>query len=188
MATVYSAGDFRNGTTFEMDGVVYRIVEFQHVKPGKGSAFVRTKIKNVVTGSVLEKTFNPSEKFPAAEVEKKTMSYIYEDSGLYYFMDPETYEQVPLNADQIGDSLKFLKENMEVKLLSVQGKVFSVELPITVEFKVEYTEPGFSGNTATTSGKPAKLENGYEIMVPMFINIGDVIRIDTRTGEYLERV
>ena len=188
MATVYSAGDFRNGTTFEMDGVVYRIVEFQHVKPGKGSAFVRTKIKNVVTGSVLEKTFNPSDKFPAAEVEKKEMQYLYNDGDLYYFMDNNTYEQTPLNADQIGDSLKFLKENMDCKLLSIKGKVFAIELPISVELTVEYTEPGFAGNTATTSGKPARLENGYEVQVPMFVNTGDVVRIDTRTGEYMERV
>ena len=188
MATVYSAGDFRNGTTFEMDGVVYRIVEFQHVKPGKGSAFVRTKIKNVITGSVLEKTFNPSDKFPAAEVEKKEMQYLYNDGDLYYFMDNNTYEQTPLNSDQIGDSLKFLKENMDCKLLSIKGKVFAIELPISVELTVEYIEPGFAGNTATTSGKPARLENGYEVQVPMFINTGDVVRIDTRTGEYMERV
>ena len=188
MATVYTAGDFRNGTTFEMDGVVYRIVEFQHVKPGKGSAFVRTKIKNVVTGSVLEKTFNPSDKFPAAEVEKKEMQYLYNDGDLYYFMDNNTYEQTPLNADQIGDSLKFLKENMDVKLLSIKGKVFAIELPISVDLVVEYTEPGFAGNTATTSGKPARLENGFEVQVPMFVNTGDVVRIDTRTGEYMERV
>ena len=188
MATVYSAGDFRNGTTFEMDGNVYRIVEFQHVKPGKGSAFVRTKIKNVVTGSVLEKTFNPSEKFPAAEIEKKTMQYLYEDSGLYYFMDNETYEQTPLNKEQLGDNIKFLKENMDVALLSIKGNVFAIELPISVELEVTYTEPGFAGNTTTTSGKPATLENGYELMVPMFINIGDVVRVDTRTGEYMERV
>ena len=187
MATVYSAGDFRNGTTFEMDGVVYRIVEFQHVKPGKGSAFVRTKIKNVVTGSVLEKTFNPSDKFPAAEVEKKEMQYLYNDGDLYYFMDNTTYEQTPLNADQIGDSLKFLKENMDVKLLSIKGKVFAIELPISVDLVVEYTEPGFAGNTATTSGKPARLENGFEVQVPMFVNTGDTVRIDTRTGEYMER-
>ncbi len=188
MANVYMAGDFRNGTTFEMDGNVFRVVEFQHVKPGKGSAFVRTKIKNVISGAVLEKTFNPTEKFTAAEIEKKEMQYLYEDSGLYYFMDNNTYEQTPLDADTIGDSIKFLKDNMNCKVLSYKGKIFSIELPISVEFKVEYTEPGFSGNTATTSGKPAKLENGYELMVPMFINIGDTIRIDTRTGEYVERV
>ncbi len=188
MASVYSAGDFRNGTTFEMDGNVYRVVEFQHVKPGKGSAFVRTKIRNVITGSVLEKTFNPSEKFPAAEIEKKEMQYLYEDGGLYYFMDNETYEQIPLNSEQLGDSLKFLKENMNVKVLSYKGKVFSIEPPIFVELEVTYTEPGFAGNTATTSGKPATLENGYQLNVPMFVNIGDVVRVDTRTGEYMERI
>ena len=188
MATVYSAGDFRNGTTFEMDGNVYRVVEFQHVKPGKGSAFVRTKIKNVITGSVLEKTFNPSEKYPSAEIEKKEMQYLYADGDLYYFMDYETYEQMPLNKEQLGDSLKYLKENMNVKVLSYKGKVFSIEPPMFIELEVTYTEPGFAGNTTTTSGKPAKLENGLEITVPMFINIGDVIKIDTRTGEYLERV
>ena len=188
MATVYSAGDFRNGTTFEMDGNVYRVVEFQHVKQGKGSAFVRTKIKNVITGSVLEKTFNPSEKYPSAEIEKKEMQYLYADGDLYYFMDNETYEQMPLNKEQLGDSLKYLKENMNVKVLSYKGKVFSIEPPMFIELEVTYTEPGFAGNTTTTSGKPAKLENGLEITVPMFINIGDVIKIDTRTGEYLERV
>ncbi len=185
---VYSAGDFRNGTTFEMEGNVYRVVEFQHVKPGKGSAFVRTKIKNVITGSVLEKTFNPSEKFPSAEIERKEMQYLYEDGGIYYFMDNETYEQLPLNKEQLGDSLKYLKENMNVKILSYKGNVFATEPPMFVELEVTYTEPGFAGNTTTTSGKPAKLENGLEISVPMFINIGDIIKIDTRTGEYLERV
>ena len=185
---VYSAGDFRNGTTFEMEGNVYRVVEFQHVKPGKGSAFVRTKIKNVITGSVLEKTFNPSEKFQSAEIEKREMQYLYSDGDLYYFMDNETYEQMPLNKEQIGDSLKYLKENMNVKILSYKGNVFSIEPPMFIELKVTYTEPGFAGNTATTSGKPATLENGLEINVPMFVNIGDTIKIDTRTGEYLERI
>ena len=185
---VYSAGDFRNGTTFEMEGNVYRVVEFQHVKPGKGSAFVRTKIKNVITGSVLEKTFNPSEKFQSAEIEKREMQYLYADGDLYYFMDNETYEQMPLNKEQIGDSLKYLKENMNCKILSYKGNVFSIEPPMFIELAVTYTEPGFAGNTATTSGKPATLENGLEINVPMFVNIGDVIKIDTRTGEYLERI
>ena len=183
-----SAGDFRNGTTFEMDSQVYRIVEFQHVKPGKGAAFVRTKIKNVITGAVIERTFNPSEKLQGAEIEKREMQYLYEDAGLYYFMDNETYEQIPLNADQLGDSLKYIKENMNVKILSFKGNVFAVEPPMFVELEVTYTEPGFAGNTTTTSGKPAKLENGLEISVPMFINIGDIIKIDTRTGEYMERV
>ena len=144
-----------------------------------------TKIKNAITGGVVEKTFNPSEKFPAAEIEKKEMQYLYEDAGIYYFMDNETYEQTPLNKEQLGDSLKFLKENMNVKLLSYKGKVFSIELPISVELVVEYTEPGFAGNTTTTSGKPARLENGYELTVPMSINTGDTIRVDTRTGEYI---
>ena len=188
MASVYSAGDFRNGTTFEMEGNVFRVVEFQHVKPGKGSAFVRTKLKNVITGATLEKTFNPSDKFPGAEIEKKAMQYLYADGDLYYFMDNETYDQLPLNKEDLGDTLKYLKENMIVKILSFKGKVFAVEPPMFVELEVTYTEPGFAGNTTTTSGKPATLENGYEISVPMFINIGDVIRIDTRTGEYMERV
>lgn len=188
MAGVYSAGDFRNGTTFEMEGNVFRVVEFQHVKPGKGSAFVRTKLKNVITGATLEKTFNPSDKFPGAEIEKKAMQYLYADGDLYYFMDNETYDQMPLNKDTLGDCLKYLKENMEVTILSYKGKVFAVEPPTFVELEVTYTEPGFAGNTTTTSGKPATLENGYELMVPMFVNIGDVVRIDTRTGEYMERV
>ena len=188
MAKVYMAGDFRNGTTFEMDGNVFRVVEFQHVKPGKGAAFVRTKLKNAITGAVLEKTFNPSEKYPEAEIEKRTMQYLYNDEALYYFMDNETYEQMPLNSDQLGDALKFIKENMNVTILSYKGKVFAVEPPMFVELEVTYTEPGFSGNTTTTSGKPAKLENGYEISVPLFVNIGDKIKIDTRTGEYMERV
>ena len=182
------AGDFRNGMTFEMDGQVYRIVEFQHVKPGKGAAFVRTKLKNVITGAVLEKTFNPSEKLQGAEIEKREMQYLYNDGDLYYFKDNATYEQLPLNKEQLGDSLKYIKENMSVKVLSFKGKVFSVEPPMFVELEVTYTEPGFSGSTTTTSGKPATLENGYEISVPLFINIGDVIKIDTRTGEYMERV
>ena len=188
MAEVYMAGDFRNGTTFELDSQVFKVVEFQHVKPGKGAAFVRTKIKNVITGAVIERTFNPSEKLQGAEVEKKDMQYLYNDGDLYYFMDNETYEQLPLNKDQLGDSLKYIKENMNVKTLSFKGIVFSVEPPMFVELEVTYTEPGFSGNTTTTSGKPAKLENGLEISVPLFVEIGDIIRIDTRTGEYMERV
>ena len=181
MAEVYMAGDFRNGTTFEMDGNVYKVVEFQHVKPGKGAAFVRTKLKNVITGAVLEKTFNPSEKYPGAEIEKREMQYLYNDENLYYFMDNETYEQMPLNKEQLG-------ENMNVKILSFKGNVFAVEPPMFVELQVTYTEPGFAGNTTTTSGKPATLENGYTINVPLFVNIGDTIKIDTRTGEYMERV
>ena len=188
MAAVYMAGDFRNGTTFEMDGGVYRVVEFQHVKPGKGAAFVRTKLKNVITGAVLEKTFNPSDKYPGAEIERKVMQYLYNDADLYYFMDNETYDQTPLNKSDLGDTLKYLKENMEVTILSFKGKVFAVEPPIFVELEVTYTEPGFAGNTTTTSGKPATLETGLELQVPMFVNIGDVLRIDTRTCEYMERV
>ncbi|MCI8700551.1 MAG: elongation factor P [Clostridia bacterium] len=188
MAAVYMAGDFRNGTTFEMDGGVYRVVEFQHVKPGKGAAFVRTKLKNVITGAVLEKTFNPSDKYPGAEIERKVMQYLYSDADLYYFMDNETYDQIPLNKADLGDTLKYLKENMEVTILSFKGKVFAVEPPIFVELEVTYTEPGFAGNTTTTSGKPATLETGLELQVPMFVNIGDVLRIDTRTCEYMERV
>lgn len=183
-----SAGDFRNGVTLEIDGNVVQILEFQHVKPGKGAAFVRTKLKNVITGAVIEKTFNPSEKYPGAEIEKRDMQYLYQDGGLYYFMDNNTYEQIPLNEEQIGDALKYMKENMDMKILSYKGKVFAVEPPMFVELEVTYTEPGFSGNTTTTSGKPAKLENGLEISVPLFVEIGDKIRIDTRTGEYMERV
>ena len=184
MAGVYSAGDFRNGTTFEMEGNVFRVVEFQHVKPGKGSAFVRTKLKNVITGATLEKTFNPSDKYPGAEIEKKAMQYLYADGDLYYFMDNETYDQMPLNKDTLGDCLKYLKENMEVTILSYKGKVFAVEPPTFVELEVTYT----AGNTTTTSGKPATLETGLELQVPMFVNIGDVLKIDTRTCEYMERV
>ena len=188
MAEVYMAGDFRNGTTFELDSNVFRVVEFQHVKPGKGAAFVRVKMKNVITGAVLERTFNPSEKLQGAEIEKRDMQYLYNDGELYYFMDNNTYDQMPLNADQIGDALKYIKENMNVSMLSFKGKVFAVEPPMFVELEVTYTEPGFSGNTTTTSGKPATLENGLEISVPLFVNIGDKIRIDTRTGQYMERI
>ena len=187
MAEVYMAGDVRNGTTFELDGSVFKVVEFQHVKPGKGAAFVRTKLKNVITGAVLEKTFNPSEKLQGAEIEKKEMQYLYNDGGLYYFMDNETYDQLPLNKEDLGDTLKYLKENMIVKILSFKGKVFAVEPPIFVELKVTYTEP--AGNTAGAGQtKPAELETGYTINVPLFVNTDDVIRIDTRTGEYMERI
>ena len=188
MAEVYMAGDVRNGTTFELEGNVFKVVEFQHVKPGKGAAFVRVKMKNVITGSVLERTFNPSEKLQGAEIEKRDMQYLYSDGDLYYFMDNTTYDQIPLNEEQIGDALKYIKENMNVTMLLFKGKVFAVEPPMFVELEVTYTEPGFSGNTTTTSGKPATLENGLEISVPLFVNIGDVIRIDTRTGQYMERL
>lgn len=182
-----SAGDFRNGVTFDMDGNVYQIIEFQHVKPGKGAAFVRTKIRNVISGSVVERTFNPSDKFPTAFVERKDMEYLYEDGGLYYFMDKESYENVPIGGDVIGDSLRFIKENMDCKVLSYKGSVFGVEPPFFVELAVTVTDPGFKGDTATNATKPATLETGAEIRVPLFIDEGDLIRIDTRTGEYMER-
>lgn len=182
-----SAGDFRNGVTFDMDGNVYQIVEFQHVKPGKGAAFVRTKIRNVISGAVVERTFNPTEKFPTAYVERKDMQYLYNDGDLYYFMDPESYEQIPINADKLGDNFKFVKENMECKILSYKGNVFGIEPPLFVELQVTKTDPGFKGDTATNATKPAVLETGAEIKVPLFINEGDMIRIDTRVGEYMER-
>ena len=183
-----SAGDFRNGVTFEMEGNVMQIIEFQHVKPGKGAAFVRTKLRNVITGAVIEKTFSPTEKFENAYVERKDMQYVYEDGGLFYFMDNETYEQIPLGSDVIGDALKFVKEGENVRVLSYKGKVFGVEPPNFVELAVTATEPGVKGDTATGASKPATLETGAEIMVPLFINEGDVLKIDTRSGEYLGRV
>ena len=179
-----TAGDFRNGVTFEMDGNVLQIVEFQHVKPGKGAAFVRTKVRNVITGSVLERTFNPSDKFPTAFVERKDMQYLYSDGSLFYFMDVESYEQMPIDESKLGDSFAFVKENMEVKVLSYKGNVFGVEPPFFVELEVTETDPGFKGDTATNATKPAKLETGAEIKVPLFIEVGDKLRIDTRTGEY----
>ena len=182
-----SAGDFRNGVTFEMDGNVLQIVEFQHVKPGKGAAFVRAKVRNVITGSVIERTFNPSEKFPTAFVERKDMEYSYSDGGLYYFMDPETYELVPINESELSDNFKFVKENMTCKILSYKGNVFGVEPPNFVDLQVTKTDPGFAGNTATNTTKPATLETGAEVKVPLFIDEGEYIQIDTRTGEYLGR-
>ncbi|MCL2069272.1 MAG: elongation factor P [Oscillospiraceae bacterium] len=182
-----SAGDFRNGVTFEMDGNVYQIIEFQHVKPGKGAAFVRTKIRNVITGSVVEQTFNPSDKYPSAFVERKDMQYLYSDGGLYYFMDNETYENVPIGADVLNDNFKFVKENTDVKVLSYKGNVFGVEPPFFVELEVTQTDPGFKGDTATNVMKPATVETGAEVRVPLFISEGDRIRIDTRTGDYMER-
>ena len=183
-----TAGDFRNGMTFEEDGNVLQIVEFQHVKPGKGAAFVRTKIKNVITGSVVEKSYNPSAKFPTAYVERKDMQYSYNDGDLYHFMDPETYEDLPVSPAEVGDSLKFVKEEMLCKVCSYKGKVFAVEPPNFVELQVTKTDPGFKGDTATNATKPATLETGAEIKVPLFIDEGEMIRIDTRTGEYMERV
>lgn len=181
------AGDFKNGITFDMDGNVMQVVEFQHVKPGKGAAFVRTKLKNVISGAVIEKTFNPTDKFENAIVERKKMQYLYNDGELYYFMDNETFEQIPLNADKLGDNFRFVKENMDCTVVSYKGNVFSVEPPIFVELEVTDTEPGFKGDTATGATKPATLETGAQIKVPLFIDIGNVLRIDTRTGEYLER-
>ena len=183
-----TAGDFRNGMTFEEDGNVMQVIEFQHVKPGKGAAFVRTKVRNVITGSVVEKSYNPSAKFPTAFVERKDMEYSYNDGELYYFMDTETYEQVPINPSELDDNFKFVKENMVCKVLSYKGKVFGVEPPNFVELEVTQTDPGFKGDTATNATKPATLETGAEIRVPLFIDIGEIIRIDTRTGEYMERV
>ncbi|MBE6737086.1 MAG: elongation factor P [Ruminococcaceae bacterium] len=182
-----SAGDFRNGVTFEMDGQVVSIVEFQHVKPGKGAAFVRTKIRNVITGSVVEKTFNPNDKYPTAFIERRDMEYSYNDGDLYYFMDTETWEQVPINKDILSDSFKFVKENMVCKVLSYKGNVFGVEPPNFVELVVAQTDPGFAGNTATNALKPATLETGAEIKVPLFIEEGELLQIDTRTGEYIGR-
>ena len=182
-----SAGDFRNGVTFEMDGNVMQVIEFQHVKPGKGAAFVRTKMKNVITGAVTETSFNPTAKFENATVDRRVMSFSYEDSGLYYFMDPETYDLEPVDASVLSDNFKFVKENMDCTVLSYKGKVFSVEPPFFVELEVTDTDPGFAGNTATNATKPATLETGAEIKVPLFIDKGEVIKIDTRTGEYLSR-
>ena len=181
------AGDFKNGVTFEMDGNVFQVIEFQHVKPGKGAAFVRTKMKNVITGAVIERSFSPTDKFDSAFIERRDMQYSYNDGELYYFMDMESYEMTPLNADVLPESFKFVKEEMMCKLVSYKGKVFSVEPPTFVELEVTDTDPGFAGNTATNTLKPATLETGAEIKVPLFINEGDVLKIDTRTGEYLSR-
>jgi elongation factor P len=183
-----SAGEFRNGITFEFEGNVYQVVEFQHVKPGKGAAFVRTKLKNVITGGVVEKTFRPTEKCAKAHIERKSMSYSYNDGDLYYFMDNETFDMLPLSPDQLGDALKFVTENMNVTILSYKGSVFGVEPPTFVELVVSDTEPGFKGDTTTGATKPATLETGASINVPLFVNQGDKIRVDTRTGEYMERV
>ena len=182
-----SAGDFRNGVTFEEDGNVLQVVEFQHVKPGKGAAFVRTKTKNVITGAVVEKSYNPTAKFPTAYIERKEMEFSYSDEDLYYFMDPETYELVPINASDLSDNFRFVKENMVCRIMSYKGKVFGVEPPNFVELQVTKTDPGFKGATATNTTKPATLETGAEVRVPLFIDEGEMIRIDTRTGEYMER-
>ena len=183
-----SAGDFRNGLTIEFEGNVYQVIEFQHVKPGKGAAFVRTKLKNIKSGGVVEKTFRPTEKCPQARIDRKDMQYLYEDGDLYYFMDTESYDQVGLNADKVGDSLKFVKENEMVKVCSHNGNVFAIEPPLFVELTITDTEPGFKGDTATGASKPATVETGANVNVPLFVEQGDKIKIDTRTGEYLSRV
>ena len=183
-----SAGDFRNGITIELEGNVFQIIEFQHVKPGKGAAFVRTKLKNIKNGGVVEKTFRPTEKCPQARIDRKDMQYLYADGDMYNFMDVETYEQIALSQDEIGDALKFVKENEMVKMLSHNGQVFSVEPPLFVELEITETEPGFKGDTATGASKPAIVETGAQVMVPLFVETGDKIKIDTRTGEYLSRV
>jgi elongation factor P len=182
-----TAGDFKNGVTFEMDGKVYSIIEFQHVKPGKGAAFVRTKIRDVINGSVVEKTFSPTDKYPTAFIERKDMEYSYEDGGLYYFMDPESYELIPINESDLSDNFKFVKEDMVCRILSYKGNVFGVEPPNFVELMVAKTDPGFKGDTATNTTKPATLETGAEVKVPLFIDEGEMIQIDTRTGEYMGR-
>ena len=183
-----SAGDFKNGITLEIDGTVYQILEFQHVKPGKGAAFVRTKLKNIVNGGVVEKTFRPTEKFPQARIDRVDMQYLYNDGDLFYFMNVETYDQVALNEDTIGDALKFVKDNKMVKVCSINGDVFAVEPPLFVELEITETEPGFKGDTAQGATKPATVETGANVNVPLFVERGDKIKIDTRTGEYLSRV
>lgn len=182
-----TAGEFRNGVTFEMDGQVYQVVSFQHVKPGKGAAFVRTKMKNVMTGAVTERSFNPNDKYDEAFVERRDMQYLYNDGDLYYFMDLETYEQEPVGKDILGDDFRFVKEEMMCKVLSYKGKVFAIEAPMFVVLEITETDPGFKGNTATNTLKPATVETGATVKVPLFIDNGEKIKIDTRTGEYLER-
>ena len=183
-----SAGDFRNGITIELEGNIYQIIEFQHVKPGKGAAFVRTKLKNIKSGGIVEKTFRPTEKCPQARIDRADMQYLYSDGDLFHFMDTTTYEQIALDADTIGDALKFVKENEMVKICSHNGNVFAIEPPLFVELEVTETEPGFAGNTAQGATKPATVETGAQVQVPLFVNQGDKLKIDTRTGEYLSRV
>ena len=182
-----SAGDFRNGVTIEFEGNIYQIVEFQHVKPGKGAAFVRCKIKNIKTGGVVERTFRPSEKLPKAHIERKDMQYLYSDGELFHFMDVNTYDQIAVDGSTVGDALKFVRENEMVKIASHQGTVFAIEPPLSVELEITETEPGIKGDTAQGATKPATVETGARVMVPLFINQGEVIRIDTRTGEYTGR-
>ncbi len=183
-----SAGEFRKGITIEIDNAVWTIVDFQHVKPGKGAAFVRTKIKNIMNGNVLERTFNPTERYPKAHVEKKDMQYLYSDGELYHFMDTESYEQMALNHDKVEEALPYIKENMVVSIKFFKGEAFSVDPPNFVELEITETDPGFKGDTATSGTKPAILETGAKVNVPLFVNQHDIIRIDTRTGEYMERV
>jgi elongation factor P len=183
-----SAGEFRKGVTFEYEGNIYIVVDFQHVKPGKGAAFVRTKMKNIVTGQVLERTFNPTEKVEEAKIEKKEMQYLYNEDGIYYFMDMETYDQIPLNYEQVQEAMKYVIENMMVSIQFYKGKAFSVLPPMFVELNITDCEPGIQGDTSKAGNKPATLETGLVIQVPLFVNNGDRIRIDTRTGEYMERL
>ena len=183
-----SAGDFRNGITLEIDNAVYQIIEFQHVKPGKGAAFVRTKLKDIKNGGVIEKTFRPTEKYPQAHIERTDMQYLYNDGDFYNFMNVETFDQIGMTQEQVGDTLKFVKENEMVKMLSHQGQVFSIEPPLFVELEITETEPGFKGDTAQGATKPAVVETGATVYVPLFVNQGDKIQIDTRTGEYMKRV
>ena len=182
-----SSNDFRTGVTIELDGGVWQVVDFQHVKPGKGSAFVRTKLKNAKTGAVVERTFNAGEKVPRARVDQRAMQYLYESDGMFNFMDNETYEQIALSDEQLGDAKRFLKENMSIGVLFFQGIIIGIDLPNSVELTVVETDPGIRGDTATGGTKPAKLETGYVVKVPLFINTGDVLRIDTRSGDYIER-
>jgi len=188
MAEVYDASELKKGVTFEMDNSVFRVVEYRHVKPGKGPAFVKVKIKNIMSGAIFEKTFNPDERFQGAEIVKDQMKYLYTDGEFYYFMNTETFDQIQLTEDLLEDALKYIKEDMEVTTLTYNGKVFAVEPPLFVELEVTYTEPGFAGNTSSSTTKPATVETGTQINVPLFVEIGDRIRIDTRTGEYMERV
>ena len=183
-----SAGDFRNGITIELEGNIFQIIEFQHVKPGKGAAFVRTKLRNIISGGIVETSFRPTEKFPLARIERKDMQYLYGDDDFYNFMDVETYDQISLTKDAVGDALKFVKENEMCKICSHNGNVFAVEPPLFVELEITDTEPGFKGDTATGATKPAIVETGAKVMVPLFVEIGNKIKIDTRTGEYLSRV
>lgn len=185
---VFLAGQLRNGTTFELDGNVYKVIEFQHVKVARGPAVIRTKLRNVIAGNIIDKSFSPSDKVESATIEVREMQYLYNDGDKYHFMDNETYEQIELDFAKVESAIKYIKESMNVKIVSYKGEIFEVEPPMFVELEVTYTEPGFAGNTATTSGKPATLENGLNVEVPLFISTGDILKVDTRTGQYIERV